>query len=349
MKSKIQSFLSVALPAVMIITMMTACGAPKDNAANDSTSSATGPAVSSNSTGSSVSADSSAPQNGDKITVVASFYPVYDFASKIGGDKVTVKNLVPAGTEPHDWEPAPSDITSLEHADVFVYSGAGMESWVTKVLGTLDNKNLVVAEASKGLTLRKWNADQNGADAKDADKGEHEGTVYDPHVWLAPENAKQEMKNIETALIKADPKDQSYFEDNYKTWSAKCDQLDQEYRDTLSALPNKAIVVSHEAFGYLCDAYGLKQMGISGISPDVEPDPARMAEIQDFVKANHVKVIFSEDLVSPKVAQSIAKATGAKMELLNPLEGLTDEELAAGDDYFSVMRQNLDTLKSALQ
>lgn len=343
MKNKIQSLLSVALPAVMIITMMTACGAPKDNAANDNTSSATGPAVSSDSTGSAVT------QNDDKISVVASFYPVYDFASKIGGDKVTVKNLVPAGSEPHDWEPAPSDITSLEHADVFVYSGAGMESWVTKVLGTLDNKNLVVAEASKGLTLRKWNADQNGGDAKDSDQDEHEGTIYDPHVWLAPLNAKQEMKNIETALIKADPKDKSYFEDNYKTWSAKCDQLDQEYRDTLSPLPNKAIVVSHEAFGYLCDAYGLKQMGISGISPDVEPDPARMAEIQDFVKANHVKVIFSEDLVSPKVAESIAKATGAKMELLNPLEGLTDEELAAGDDYFSVMRQNLATLKSALQ
>lgn len=347
MKSKIKSLLSIALPAVMIVTLMTACGAPKTDAANDS-SSTPSTSASAVTPGAADASDSTAPENGDKISVVASFYPVYDFASKIGGDKVTVKNLVPAGAEPHDWEPAPSDITSLEHADVFVYSGAGMERWVTKVLGTLDNKNLVVAEASKGLTLRKWNADPN-ANAGDADSEEHENTVYDPHVWLAPLNAKQEMKNIETALIKADPKDESYFEDNYKTWSDKCDQLDQEYQKTLSALPNKSIVVSHEAFGYLCDAYGLKQMGISGLSPDVEPDPARMAKIQDFVKANHVKVIFSEDLVSPKVAQSIAKATGAKMELLNPMEGLTDEELAAGDDYFSVMEKNLDTLKSALQ
>ena len=124
----------------------------------------------------------------------------------------------------------------------------------------------------------------------------------------------------------------------------------------MSALPNKSIVVSHEAFGYLCDAYGLTQMGIEGLSPDSEPDPARMAEIIDFVKANHVKVIFFEELVSPKVAKTIAKETetiaaetGAQTRVLNPLEGLSDEELKNGADYFSVMEDNLKQLKAALE
>ena len=132
-------------------------------------------------------------------------------------------------------------------------------------------------------------------------------------------------------------------------YAAKFDKLDQEYKDTLSNLQNKNIVVSHEAFGYLCDAYGLTQMGIEGLSPDSEPDPARMAEIIDFVKTNKVKVIFFEELVSPKVAETIAAETGAQTQVLNPLEGLSDEDIKGGADYFSVMEDNLSQLKAALE
>ena len=258
-----------------------------------------------------------------KLKVMASFYPMYDFAVKIGGDKVKVMDMVPAGTEPHDWEPAATDIKNLEDADVFVYSGAGMEHWVSTVLASLENRNLVSVEASDGQ--------------------------YDPHVWLSPLNAKKEMENIKDAFVKADPNNQSYYEANYTEYAAKFDQLDQEYRDTISGLTNKNIVVAHEAFGYLCDAYGLKQVGIEGLSPDSEPDPAKMAEVIDFVRENHVKVIFFEELVSPKVAETIAYETGASAEMLNPLEGLGDEELAAGEDYFSVMESNLEKLKAALE
>ena len=127
------------------------------------------------------------------------------------------------------------------------------------------------------------------------------------------------------------------------------DNLDEEYRSTLAPLPNKNVVVAHQAFGYLCAEYGLNQMAIEGLSPAAEPDPARMAEIIDFVKKNKVKVIFFEELVSPKVAQSVADATGASTEVLNPLEGLSDEELATGEEYFSVMRKNLKVLKVALE
>lgn len=156
------------------------------------------------------------------------------------------------------------------------------------------------------------------------------------------------MENIKNAMAEADPANAEYYEANYAAWSARCDQLDQAFKDGLSNLAIQDIVVSHEAFGYLCDAYGLNQVGIEGISPDSEPAPARMAQIQDFVTEHQVKVIFSEELVSPKVAQAIEDATGARVETLSPLEGLTDEQLTAGEDYFSVMEQSLASLKDAL-
>lgn len=276
-----------------------------------------------------------------KLNVMTSFYPVYDFTVKVGGDKINATNMIPAGTEPHDWEPATKDIADLEKADVFVYSGAGMEHWAEDVLKSLSNQNLTVQEASLGITLLKGHEEEDGE--------EEEHGQFDPHVWLNPMFAKKEMENIKDALVKADPENQAYYEANYETYAQKFDELDQTYRDTLSPLPEKAVVVAHEAFGYLCSAYGLTQMGIEGLTPDSEPDPARMAQVIDFVKENQVKTIFFEELVSPKVAETIAKETGAETEVLNPLEGLTDEQLKNGEDYFSIMEKNLDVLKEALE
>lgn len=275
----------------------------------------------------------------DKVQVVASFYPLYDFAQKIGGERVAVTNLVPAGTEPHDWEPSTTDIRTLEAADILVFNGAGMEHWTDDVLDSLTNDHLIAVEASDGVTLRAAGGDE-------ADEGDHGS--YDPHVWLDPENAKIEMGNIKDALIQADPAGKDYYEANYEQWAEECDSLDKEFSEQLENTPSKDIVVSHEAFGYLCEAYGLQQVPIEGIDADAEPSAQQLAEITDFVKENGVHVIFSEELVSPKIAQTIADATGAAVKELNPLEGLTDDELSAGEDYFSVMRSNLQELKEAL-
>ena len=281
------------------------------------------------------------------LKVMASFYPMYDFAAKIGGDKAEVITLVPSGTEPHDWEPAAADIRNLEEADLFIYSGAGMEHWVDDVLASLDNKDLISVEASKGVALRDGHSHSH-EEEEGAGEPEEEGP-YDPHVWLSPLNAEKEMENIKNAYIKADPDNRDYYEANYELYASRFADLNQKFQDTLSSLPNKDIVVSHEAFGYLCDAYGLNQVGIEGLSPDSEPSPARMAEIIDFVRANHVRVIFFEELVSPKVAETIAKETGSSVQVLNPLEGLSDEELESGADYFSVMEENLKQLEAALK
>ena len=278
-------------------------------------------------------------QNG-KLKVIASFYTMYDFAKKIGGDKVEVTDMVPAGTEPHDWEPSTKDLIEMEKSDVFIYNGAGMEQWVDDVLESLDTEELTTVKASKGIKLLK----NEGAHEHD----HAQSSENDPHVWLDQENAKKEMKNIKDALIKADPKNGSYYEANYKKYAKECDELNTLYKEELSKLKKKELVVAHEAFGYLCHAYGLEQMGIEGLSADDEPDPKQMSEVIDFAKKHKVKTIFFEELVSPKVAKTIAKETGATAKMLNPLEGLSNKKIKAGEDYFSVMKQNLSAIKEAL-
>ena len=282
--------------------------------------------------------------DGKKLKVMAGFYPMYDFASKIGGDKAEVTNMVPAGTEPHDWEPAATDIKNLEEADLFIYNGASMEHWVDDVLDSLENKDLKTVEASKGLKLLEGH-EEDGEEDETEDSSE---TAYDPHVWLSPLNAKSEMEQIKDAFVEIDPDNKDYYESNYQTYAKKFNQLDTDYKAQLANVKSRDLITSHEAFGYLCNAYDLNQIGIEGLSPDSEPDAARMDEIIQFAKEHDVKTIFFEELVSPKVSETIADEIGADTAVLNPLEGLTDEEINNGEDYFSVMEENLNTLVKAL-
>ncbi|MDR1440398.1 MAG: metal ABC transporter substrate-binding protein [Clostridiales bacterium] len=292
---------------------------------------------------------------GEKLKVYASFYPMYDFAARIGGNMADVSNMVPPGTEPHDWEPAAADMAGLESADIFIYNGAGLEHWAGDILGALQNESLIAVEASAGIALMEGHSDDEhgnervGEEDADGDVGGHgDDEGFDPHVWLSPKNAKVQLLNIKNAFVLADPGNADLYEANYSAAAAEMDALDREYAGAISALPDKDIIVSHQAFGYLCSEYGLNQVPIEGLSPDSEPDPARMAEIIEFANEHGVRVIFFEELVSPKVAETIAGAIGAQTDVLSPIEGLSDEEIAAGDDYFSVMRQNLKAIERAL-
>lgn len=286
------------------------------------------------------------PDDDVGLKVYTSFYTMYDFTSKLAGDKVSVHNMVPAGVDVHDWEPAASDIVDLERADMFVYNGAGMEHWVEDVLKTLENKDLVIVQASMGIDLL-----ENGEDYHEAHDHEqdHDHGDFDPHVWLDPQNAKIQMENIAAGLIEVDPGNKDYYKANLEKYTKELEKLDDEFSTTISALSRKDLVVSHQAFSYLCKAYGLNQLAVDGISPESEPNPARMAEIIDFVQANDVKVIFFEELASPKLAKTISDATGAEVDVLNPLEGLSEDEITSKEDYFSVMRKNLAAIKRALQ
>lgn len=177
----------------------------------------------------------------------------------------------------------------------------------------------------------------------------HEHGEYDPHVWLDPMNAKQEMQNICAAFSEADPEHRADYQANYEKWAKQLDELDKIYQTTLENLSERNIVVAHEAYGYLCRRYNLTQVSIEGMSPDSEPDPGRMADIIDFVRANNVRAIFFEELSGSRTAETVAAETGVKLLTLSPLEGLSDRQEETGGDYFSVMEENLQQLTEALR
>lgn len=274
-----------------------------------------------------------ANNNKDKLQVYTSFYIVYDFVSKIGGEKIQIYNLIPTGTEPHDWEPNVKDMMGIEEADVFFYNGAGMEGWIEKVSSSINNKDLKYVELAKEINVLSKNKDVSD---------------LDPHIWLNPLNVKAEMKVICDNLSELDPENKNYYEENYNIQIEKLNKLDNDYRYELGKFENKNIIVSHSAYEYLCKAYGLNQIAIEGTGSDSEPSPKKMAEISDFISKNNIKYIFYEELTSPKTANIIADETNTQLLPLSSIEGLTEKQISENGDYFSVMYQNLENLKKAL-
>lgn len=278
-----------------------------------------------------------------KLQVYTSFYGVYDFVSKIGGDKIQVYNIVPTGTEPHNWEPTSGDMMNLSKGDILFFNGAGMENWVDKVKAAVENENLKYIKLSEGIELIKSRHSHKDA-GEDSDLDS-----IDPHIWLNPMNAKKEAETIKNALSAADPSNAEYYNKNYEEFAKKADELDTDFKNMTDRAKNKAIVVAHEAYGYLCEAYGIEQIAIEGLSADSEPSPAKMAEISKFIKDNGVRYIFFEKLLSAKAAEVISEETGAELLVLNPFEGLAEEDIEAGADYFSVMRENFENIKKAIE
>lgn len=260
-----------------------------------------------------------------KINVTSSVYIMSDIANKIGGDKVEIKQIVPDGVEPHDWEPQAKDIIDVEKSDLFVYNGAGLEHWVDSVLES--NNKIKSIETTKSLSL----------------------IANDPHTWLDPSNVKKQMFEVKEALTKLDTNNKEYYEDNYNKYAKELDDLDKQYKESLKDIKSRDIIVSHEAFGYLAKAYDLKQVGISGIEPGAEPDAAKMNDIIEFVDKNNVKTIFYEEGTSDKVATVIAKQTKTNTAVLSPLESLSQKQKDNNDDYFSIMKENLKQLQTALK
>lgn len=288
-----------------------------------------------------------------KLQVEASFYPMYEFTKNVAGDLADVHTLIPATVEPHDWEPTPKDIKSIEDADLLVYNGAGLEGWVDQVISSSDNKKLVAVEASKGIAIKTGYKDEDEDEDEDggaagAAAEENPDGGQDPHVWLSPKQAIQEVRNIQAGLSEAAPDHAGEFKANADAYVEKLTQLDKEFAEELSNPKRMDFITQHAAFAYLAQDYGLTQVPIAGLSPDQEPSASQMADIVKFAKAHDTKTIFFETLVSSKVAETVAKEIGAKSAVLNPIEGLTEEDEANHEDYLSIMRQNLQALETAL-
>ncbi|AIQ13866.1 metal ABC transporter substrate-binding protein [Paenibacillus durus] len=287
-----------------------------------------------------------------KLLIKTSFYPMYEFTRNVAGDLAEVENLVPASVEPHDWEPSPKDMAEISEADALVYNGAGMEGWVDQVMESAKGGGLTAIEASKNIELMKSveEEDNHAHEEGEHEEGEedHDHGGLDPHVWLSPALAVQEVRNIEAGLAEVAPGHAEEFKANADAYIAKLEELDQEFKDSLAAVKRKDFITQHAAFGYLAKEYGLTQVPIAGLSPDQEPSAAQMAEIVEFAKEHNVKTIFFETLVSSSVADTIAAEIGAKSAVLNPIEGLTEDDIANNLNYLAIMRQNLEALKAAL-
>lgn len=292
-------------------------------------------------------------QDDSKISIVTTIYPVYDFASNIAGEKAEIINLVPAGVEPHDFELSTGDMQLIEQADVFIYNGAGMEHFVDKTLTSVSNKDLIVVECAKDIELLQATHthlhEEDLHESESNDEDAHGAEKMDPHTWLSISNAILEAETIKNVLVDMDAANAEYYQNNFETYKEQLQALQDLYVSELSDLSKDTIVVAHEAFGYLCEEYGLKQEGIEGLTADSEPDSARMKEIIDYCKENEVKVIFFEELVSPKVAETVAAEIGAETMVLNPIEGLTAKQEEENLNYIGLMKENLEALKKALK
>ncbi|HYE11400.1 MAG TPA: zinc ABC transporter substrate-binding protein [Patescibacteria group bacterium] len=290
-------------------------------------------------------AEQPAQQSG--LTIYASFYPMQFLVSEIAGDKAQVKSLVPAGVEPHDWEPKPRTLAELQESDMLVYNGAGMEAWLGDLLPSIEKAGVKTVNTSMGLDLIPF--DEKNADEHEDEEGEAEvALIYDPHIWVSPVKYKQQAQNVLDALIEMDAANQEYYSANYEKLAEQLDKLDSDYRQASAAFNNKVFVVSHSAFEYLAKEYGLTQLPIRGVTPQAEPSPAKLAELAEICRENNIKYIFFESLVSPKLSETLANEIGAQVLVLNDGQGITEEQIKQGRNYITVMYENLENLKKAL-
>lgn len=280
-----------------------------------------------------------------ELRVAASFYPLAEIAEAVGGDRVSVTNLTPPGTGPHDLELDPQRRADLERADIALYLGAGFQPAIDEAVTTLGDD----VEALDLLASEKLRGADPGIPGV---RGEVDGTSIgddeDPHVWVDPRRLGAFVDEVEAALSAADPGGRAAYRRNAAAYREKVERLDRAFAEGLRDCETRTLVTSHAAFGYLTDRYGLEQAPIAGISPDEEPDPKSLAATARKARADGVETVYFETLVPPDLSRTVAREIGARTDALDPVEGLEQEALDRGEDYFSVQRDNLEALVEGL-
>jgi zinc transport system substrate-binding protein len=271
-----------------------------------------------------------------KLRVLATFYPLYDFAQNVGGNKADVSILVPETVDVHDFEPTPSSIGEVASADVLIYNGAGLEPWIQQIVGASGNTKLIQVDTSKGIKLLQVSPEF-----------QKNSQTVDPHIWLDPELAKQQVKNILQGFIEADPADSQYFTQNAQTYEAKLDTLNLEAENATTNAATRYFVTFHEAFAYFAEQYNLTQIPILGPFEE-EPTPSDIQNVITAIHEYHLLYVGYESLENPAISQSISSQTNATLIQMNPIEGLTTQEKAAGDNYVSLMQRDIANIKLAL-
>ncbi|OEJ96364.1 metal ABC transporter substrate-binding protein [Streptomyces thermolilacinus] len=305
-----------------------------------------------------------AEQNKDgKLDVVASFYPMQFLAEQIGGDKVSVTTLTRPGVEPHDLELKPRQIAELQDAGFVLYL-KGLQPAVDEAIKQAGVKDTVDAATLTTLETHGTSEDHSAHEGEPHTDEAHEGEAHaeeshegghehdhseaggDPHIWLDPVKYAEVAKGVGDRLAKADPDNAATYKKNTDELVKKLGALDASFRDGLKNTTTRTFITTHSAFGYLAERYGLDQEGIAGLDPESEPSPARVKELQQVARKEKVTTVFFETLASDRTARTLAKDTGLKTDVLDPLEGIT--ERSKGADYLEVMASNLAALQKAL-
>ena len=272
----------------------------------------------------------------ERVDVVASFYPLAFLAERIGAPNVTVGTAVPAGVEPHDWEPSPDDVGRVAAARVVLTQGAGFEPWLAGILANLGGSGPRVVETTHGLELRQGEAHEGEAE-------EAEG-ASDPHTWLDPVLFARQAQAVEDGLAAAFPEHAAAFRERGAALRADLDALDAEMRRGLETCQVRVVVANHDAYGYLSARYGFRVEAVSGITPEAEPSAQDLARVVEVARAHNLTIVFFEELASPRVAEVIAREVGAQTRVLSPLESPPER-----GDYLARQRENLAGLREAMR
>ncbi len=334
-KSTMRLFVNRPVPFACILTLLlavSACGSD----ASDSTNAGV-------STSASAPAHSSSP---GQPVVFASFYPIEEAARAIGGDSVRVESLTPVGVSPHGVELSADVLEGLEKASAVLYLGRGFQPAVEKAIASLPS-SVVAVDLLADREMLPIDAALPGVEG-DVDGEVLDGGV-DPHVWVDPVRFAMMATDIEAAMVALAPSDADAITARATAYRARIEALDGEFRGGLAACQSKAIVTSHRAFGYLANRYGLEQLPIAGISPEEEPSPKSLEAVAAVAKEKGVKVIFFESLVPKELSETVAAEIGATTDALDPIEGLTQDDLDAGVDYVKVQQNNLASLRKGLR
>lgn len=287
----------------------------------------------------------------EKPNVIVTLFPQYDMVRSIAQDKVNVTLLLPAGVEPHAYEPSPSTIININEADLFVYTSDIMETWISNLFEQIGQEGPVIVDSSVGISfISHEHEDEHAHEDEHEDEEEHD-EEYDPHFWLDPLNAKIMVNNITAGLITMDPSNSEFYQANANEYLSKLDELDASLIDLFSRTQtNKIIYGGHFAFGYLANRFNVEILSpYSGYSPDAEPSVSSLAELIDAMKKNDINVIFYEELIDPKIARIISEQTGAEIEVLHGAHNVSLEEMSRSITYFDIMYENIEKLKVALK
>lgn len=281
-----------------------------------------------------------------KLTVYTTIFPLEDFTKKIGGDHVIVNSVYPPGADAHTFEPSTKTMSEMASGDAFIYTGVGVEGFADKAKDVLENEKVKVVAAAQEIELMKEDEHAHEEDAHEED--EHNHADGDPHVWLSPTLSISLAENIKNALVELKPEAKEDFEANFQSLKEELEALDSEYKETMESGKSNKILVSHAAYGYWEKQYGLEQISVNGLSPTQEPSQKQLTEIIAKAKENNIQYVIFDQNISGKIAEVVKNEIKAEALTLHNLEATTEEDVKNKEDYFSLMRKNLETLKKAL-